>query len=99
MICGHFHTHQEILGRHFLRSDVNDATLDLEFCIFRMEIYSLYYLKEWIKGRSLMTPLFKGGLSDGVVNHSYRPATNVLASSEYNFASTRRLSKKNEVNH
>ena len=46
-----------------------------------------------------MTLLFKGGLSDEEVNHSYRPATNVLTSSEYNFASTRRLSKKNEVNH
>ena len=46
MICGHFHTYQEILGRHVLRSDVNDATLDSEFCIFRMEIYSLLLLKE-----------------------------------------------------
>ena len=45
-----------------------------------------------------MTPLFKVDPSDEVLNHSYRPATNVLTSSEYNFASTR-LSKKNEVNH
>ena len=49
-----------------------------------------YCLKKWIKGRSLVTPLFKGGLSDEVLNHSHRPAANVLSCFEHNPASTRR---------
>ena len=96
MTCGHFKrlhifTHiKKYSADNFYVVMSTTPLSSWSFASLEWRFIRFYYLKKWIKGRSLVTALFKGGLSDEMLNHSYSPAANVLTSFEHNFASTRR---------